>query len=87
MYTPTGIGVSAYGFRMVDFTSQIGPGGTYELVGQSSGNPLQIDTSFGSVSNPGTATTVGTAIVQLGQNFIEGVADPEVKNILVRSYT
>ena len=78
-YTPTGIGNSAYGFRMVDFTSQIGPGGSYTIVGNASGNALGIDTSFGTSSNPGTATTVGTAQVQLGQDFIEGVADPEVK--------
>ena len=79
MYTPTGIGNSTYGFRMVDFTSQIGPGGSYTITGNASGNPLGIDTSFGRADAVGSATTVGTAIVQLGQNFIEGVADPEVK--------
>ena len=79
MYTPTGIGSTSYGYRMVDFTSQIGPGGTYTLAGQSSGNALGIDTSFGSATNVAAATTVGTANIQLGQNFIEGVADPEVK--------
>ena len=63
---------------MVDFTSQIGPGGVYNIVGQG-GPAVGIDTSFGTSSNPGTATTVGTALVQLGQDFIEGVADPEVK--------
>ena len=78
LYTPTGIGASTYGWRMVDFTSQIGPGGTYNLVGQT-GGALGIDTSFGSATQVAAATTVGTAIVQLGQNFIEGVADPEVK--------
>ena len=79
MYNPTGIGSTTYGFRTVDFTSQIGPGGSYTIVGNASGNALGIDTSFGTNSNPGTATTVGTAQVQLGQDFIEGVADPEVK--------
>ena len=78
LYTPTGIGNSTYGFRMVDFTSQIGAGGVYDIVGQG-GPAVGIDTSFGTSSNPGTATTVGTAMVQLGQNFIEGVAQPEVK--------
>ena len=79
MYTPTGIGSTTTGFRMVDFESAIGPGGTLTLSGQASGNALAIDNSFGTSTNPGTATTVGTAIVQLGQNFVEGVADPEVK--------
>jgi len=79
MYTPTGIGSTTTGFRMVDFESAIGPGGTLTLSGQAAGNALAIDDSFGTPSNPGTATTVGTAIVQLGQNFVEGVADPEVK--------
>ena len=80
LYTPTGIGSTTYGFRMVDFTSQIGPGAdnNYKIVGQG-GPEVGIDTSFGTSSNPGTATTVGTAQVQLGQDFIEGVAAPEVK--------
>ena len=64
---------------MIDFTSQIGPGGEYNIGGHSSGSALGIDTSFGRSDAVGSATTVGTAIVQLGQNFIEGVADPEVK--------
>ena len=78
LYTPAGIGTETYGFRMVDFTSQIGPGGTYTLAGQT-GNALGIDTSFGSATQVAAATTVGTAIVQLGQDYIEGVANPEVK--------
>ncbi len=56
-----------------------GGGEADTIVGNASGNALGIDTSFGTSSNPGTATTVGTAQVQLGQDFIEGVADPEVK--------
>ena len=79
MYTPTGIGSTSYGYRMVDFTSQIGPGGSYTLAGNASGNALGIDTSFGSATQVAAATTVGTAIVQLGQDYIEGVANPEVK--------
>ena len=64
---------------MVDFTSQIGAGGSYSVLGQTAGATLGIDTSFGTASNPGTATTVGNALVQLGQNFVEGVADREIK--------
>ena len=79
LYTPTGIGSTTYGYRMVDFTSQIGPGGTYTLAGNASGNALGIDTSFGTPSAKVSSTTVGTAIVQLGQDYSEGVAEPEVK--------
>ena len=53
--------------------------GSEMCIRDRSGNALGIDTSFGTGANPGTATTVGTAMVQLGQDFVEGVADPEVK--------
>ena len=79
LYNPVGLGSTTYGFRLVDFTSQIGAGGSYVVGGQSSGAVLGIDTSFGTTANPGTATTVGSAQVQLGQNFVEGVAPPEIK--------
>ena len=79
VYNPVGLASTSYGYRMIDFTSQIGVGGSYALSGQSAGATLGINTSFGTVSNPGTATTVGNALVQLGQNFIEGVASPEIK--------
>jgi len=79
LYNPVGLGSTTYGYRLVDFTSQIGVGGTYIISGQTSGNALGINTSFGTSANPGTATTVGTALVQLGQSFVEGVAQPEVK--------
>ena len=79
VYNPVGLASTSYGFRLVDFASQIGAGGTYVISGQSSGAALGIETSFGSASNPGTATTVGNATVQLGQSFVEGIAQPEVK--------
>ena len=79
LYNPVGLGSTSYGFRLVDFTSQIGAGGSYVINGQLSGSALGINTSFGSSSNPGTATTVGNALVQLGQSFVEGVAAPEIK--------
>ena len=79
VYTPVGLGSTSYGFRMIDFASQIGAGGTYVIGGQTVGSSLGIETSFGTSSNPGTATTVGSALVQLGQNFVEGIAQPEVK--------
>ena len=79
IYNPVGLVSTAYGFRLNDFTSQIGVGGSYAVNGQSAGGTLGIDTSFGNVSTPGTATTVGNALVQLGQSFVEGVASPEIK--------
>ena len=79
MYTPVGIGSTDYGFRMVDFTSDLGSGGSLTLAGQSSGNALAIDNTFGTANSPESSTTVGTAIVQLGQDFVAGVAAPEVK--------
>ena len=63
----------------VGYDVSVGVGGSYAINGQSSGGTLGINTSFGTVSNPGTATTVGVALVQLGQSFVEGVAQPEVK--------
>jgi len=79
VYNPVGLASTAYGYRMVDFTSQIGVGGSYSINGQTSGSVLGIETSFGTAATPGTATTIGSALVQLGQNFVEGVAPPEVK--------
>ena len=79
LYNPVGLGSTTYGFRMVDFTAQIGAGGTYIISGQTSGNALGIETSFGTSGSPGTATTVGSSLVQLGQSFVQGVAQPEIK--------
>jgi hypothetical protein len=79
VYNPVGLGSTTYGFRKIDFTSQIGVGGNYTITGQSAGGTVGIDTSFGSTANPGTGTTVGQAFVQLGQSFVEGVAPSEVK--------
>jgi len=79
VYNPVGLGSTTYGFRSIDFTSQIGAGGTYVISGQTAGNALGIETSFGTSSNPGTATTVGSASVQLGQSFVQGLAQPEIQ--------
>jgi hypothetical protein len=79
IYNPVGLGSTTYGFRLVDFSSEIGAGGTYVISGQTGGDALGIDTSFGSNAIPGTATTIGSATVQLGQSFVQGVAQPEIK--------
>ena len=79
LYNPVGLGSTTYGFRMVDFSSQIGAGGTYIISGQTSGSALGIETSFGAAASPGTATTVGSSLVQLGQSFVQGIAPPEIQ--------
>jgi hypothetical protein len=79
LYNPVGLGSTTYGFRMVDFSSQIGAGGTYIISGQTSGSALGIETSFGTAASPGTATTVGSSLVQLGQSFVQGIAPPEIQ--------
>jgi hypothetical protein len=40
---------------------------------------LKIDSSFGTESNPGITTVINNRTYQLGQSFIGGVSQPEVK--------
>jgi hypothetical protein len=71
----------AYGFNQVSFTSSIGSGGNLVITGQEAA--LQIDTTFGSVSSPGISTNGinnnASKVYYLGQQFIQGLANPEVK--------
>ena len=66
-----------YGFEMHRFTSDIGSGGSLTIVGGSSN--LGIQSTFGSVSNPGISTVINSRTYYLGQQFIKGVSQPEVK--------
>ena len=66
-----------YGFEMHRFTSDIGIGGSLTIVGGSSN--LGIQSTFGSVSNPGISTVINSRTYYLGQQFIKGVSQPEVK--------
>jgi len=59
-----------YGFNLNRFTSTVGTGGTTILVGTN----LSIDTSF-----TGVSTALNNRTYNLGQSFINGVANPEVK--------
>jgi len=61
-----------YGFNLNRFTSQIGSGGSLNIVGGSI--TLGIDTSFSGVS-----TTINSRTYYLGQTFTNGVSNPEVK--------
>jgi hypothetical protein len=59
-----------YGIQLNRFTNSVGTGGTTFIDGTN----LHIDTSF-----TGVSTTLNNRIYNLGQSFIGGVANPEVK--------
>ncbi len=48
-----------------------------KIVGGS--KDLYIDQGFGSQSNPGISTVINNRTYYLGQSFINGVSNPEVK--------
>ena len=66
-----------YGFTMQRFTADIGSQGSFNIIGGSA--TLAIQTSFGSAANPGINTVINSRTYNLGQSFIKGVAQPEVK--------
>ncbi len=66
-----------YGFGLNNFTAYPSSGGSLNIVGGSV--TLGIDTNFGSISNPGVSTVINNRTYYLGQTFINGVANPEVK--------
>jgi hypothetical protein len=61
-----------YGFTLNRFTSDIGTGGSLNIIGGSV--TLGIDTSFSGVS-----TAINNRTYYLGQTFTNGVSNPEVK--------
>jgi len=66
-----------YGFVLNRFTAGIGTNGSVNIIGGSV--TLGIDTSFGSSSNPGISTIINNRTYYLGQQFVNGVSQPEVK--------
>jgi hypothetical protein len=66
-----------YGFQVNKFTSSPNSGGS--LIIQGGTINLQIDTNFGSSTNAGIATVINNRTYQLGQSFVNGVSNPEVK--------
>jgi hypothetical protein len=66
-----------YGFDQVEFTSSISISGSLKISGGS--KDLYIDTNFGSQSNPGVSTVINNKTYYLGQTFINGLSNPEVK--------
>ena len=74
--TSTAIGIAVtnpqYGYDITRFSSAIGDGGTFSIVGTTSG--LQISTSFS-----GLSTSINNKTYYLGQSFTKGLSNPEVK--------
>jgi hypothetical protein len=66
-----------YGFKLNEFTSNPGQGGSLTIQGGSIN--LQIQTGYGSSVNPGITTVINNRTYQLGQSFVNGVSKPEVK--------
>ncbi len=66
-----------YGFTLHRFTSDIGSGGSLNILGGSA--TLAIQTTFGSSSNPGISTIINSRTYYLGQQFVKGVSQPEVQ--------
>ena len=62
-----------YGYELQEFTSSPGTGGNLTIV-PTSGSNLAIDTSF-----TGLSTVINSRTYYLGQDFTNGIADPEVK--------
>jgi len=68
-----------YGFNMNRFSSTPSAGGTLIISGESNNLNLNIDSSFGTETNPGITTVINNRTYQLGQSFVGGVSQPEVK--------
>jgi hypothetical protein len=66
-----------YGYRLNRFTSDVTGSGSLKIVGGS--KDLYIDSGFGSQNNPGISTVINNRTYYLGQSFIKGVSNPEVK--------
>jgi hypothetical protein len=74
-FTTVGVAVTnpTYGFDLTEFTSSPSTGGSLTIV-PSSGSNLSINTSFSGIS-----TVINSRTYYLGQEFSNGLANPEVK--------
>ena len=74
-FTTVGVAVTtpSYGFDLTEFTSTPSTGGSLTII-PSSGSNLAIDTSF-----TGVSTVINNRTYYLGQDFTNGLANPEVK--------
>ena len=67
----------SYGFDTLEFTSLPGTGGDLSIVGDE--YSLLIDTSFGTESSPSSSVSINNKTYYLGQEFVNGLSNPEVK--------
>lgn len=63
--------------QLKQFTSS--PAVTGDLIISGGSQNLYIDDSFGTEVNPGISTTINNRTYKLGQSFINGLSNPEVK--------
>ena len=72
--TTAGVAVTnpQYGYEITRFSASIAEGGTFAIVGTTSG--LTISTSFS-----GLSTSINNKTYYLGQSFTKGLSNPEVK--------
>jgi len=66
-----------FGLSMNEFSAGFGQGGSLKISGGS--KELYIDDGFGDDTNPGISTVINNKTYYLGQTFIDGLADPEIK--------
>ena len=80
-YQPVGLAVSAFNYKILNFkrNSELAAGGALTIFGATSGSNLEIQTTYGTSANPGVTTSVGNRIINLDQNYVEGIANPEVE--------
>jgi len=74
-FTTVGVAITnpTYGFDLTEFTSSPSTGGSLTIV-PSSGSNLAINTTFSGIS-----TVINSRTYYLGQEFTNGLANPEVK--------
>ena len=70
-----------FGYKLLRFTGSVGTGGnlTINQPDNPSPNGLSIDNTFGTSNNPSSTTTINNRKYNLGQAFVNGVANPEIK--------
>ena len=73
----TGFSPAQYGYQLQKFTSS--PSGSGSLKINNGSIDLYIDSNFGTIVNPGVSTVINNRTYYLGQKFISGVSNPEVK--------
>ena len=66
-----------YGFALRRFTADPATGGSVTITGGSIN--LNIDTTFGTEASPAITKILNNRTYQLGQFFVKGVSQPEVK--------